>query len=34
LILYNAFTTKIDSITHGIDESGFTLTQSFASQYK
>lgn len=34
LIMYNAFTTKIDSITHGIDESGFTLTQSFASQYK
>jgi len=34
LIMYNAFTTRIDSITHGIDESGFTLTQSFASQYK
>ena len=26
--------TKIDAITYGIDESGFTLTQSFASQYK
>ena len=34
LILYNVFTTKIDSITYGIDESGFTLTQSFASLYK
>jgi len=34
LILYNMFTTKIDSITYGIDESGFTLTQSFASLYK
>ena len=34
LIMYNVFTTKIDSITHGIDESGFTLTQSFASLYK
>ena len=34
LIMYNVFTTKIDSITYGIDESGFTLTQSFASQYK
>lgn len=34
LIMYNIFTTKIDSITHGIDESGFTLTQSFASLYK
>jgi biopolymer transport protein ExbB len=34
LIMYNIFTTKIDSITYGIDESGFTLTQSFASLYK
>ncbi len=34
LILYNMLTTRIDSITHGIDESGFTLTQSFASLYK
>jgi len=34
VIMYNVFTTKIDSITYGIDESGFTLTQSFASLYK
>lgn len=34
MIMYNIFTTKIDSITYGIDESGFTLTQSFASMYK
>ena len=34
IILYNVFTTKIDGITYGIDESGFTLTQSFASLYK
>jgi biopolymer transport protein ExbB len=34
IICYNAFTTKIDGITYGIDESGFTLTQSFASLYK
>jgi biopolymer transport protein ExbB len=34
MIFYNIFTTKIDSITYGIDESGFTLTQSFASLYK
>jgi biopolymer transport protein ExbB len=34
IIMYNIFTTKIDGITYGIDESGFTLTQSFASQYK
>ncbi|HLA57282.1 MAG TPA: MotA/TolQ/ExbB proton channel family protein [Puia sp.] len=34
IIMYNVFTTKIDGITYGIDESGFTLTQSFASLYK
>lgn len=34
IIFYNIFTTRIDSITYGIDESGFTLTQSFASLYK
>jgi biopolymer transport protein ExbB len=34
LVMYNIFTTKIDSITYGIDESGFTLTQSFSSLYK
>jgi biopolymer transport protein ExbB len=34
IIMYNIFTTKIDGITYGIDESGFTLTQSYASMYK
>ena len=34
IILYNIFTTKIDAITFGIDEAGFTLTQSFAANYK
>lgn len=34
IVFYNIFTTKIDAITYGIDESGFTLTQSFASLYK
>jgi len=34
IITYNVFTTKIDGITYGIDESGFTLAQSFASLYK
>ena len=34
IIFYNFFTTLIDGITYGIDESGFTLTQSFASNYK
>ena len=34
IIMYNFFTTIIDGVTFGIDESGFTLTQSFASNYK
>lgn len=34
IVAYNFFTTIIDGITYGIDESGFTLTQSFASSYK
>ncbi|GMV77398.1 MAG: flagellar motor protein MotA [Chitinophagaceae bacterium] len=34
IIMYNVFTTRIDAITFGIDESGFTLSQSFASLYK
>lgn len=34
IITYNYFTTVIDGITYGIDESGFTLTQSFAANYK
>lgn len=34
IVAYNFFTTMIDGITFGIDESGFTLTQTFASNYK
>ncbi len=34
IITYNIFTTRIDGITYGIDESGFTLQQSFAANYK
>jgi biopolymer transport protein ExbB len=34
IIAYNFFTTIIDGITYSIDESGFTLTQSFAANYK
>nr|WP_209147767.1 MotA/TolQ/ExbB proton channel family protein [Chitinophaga chungangae]MBO9154652.1 MotA/TolQ/ExbB proton channel family protein [Chitinophaga chungangae] len=34
IIMYNYFTTNIDSITYAIDESGFTLTQSFAANHK
>lgn len=34
IIAYNFYTTIIDNITLGIDESGFTLTQNFAANYK
>lgn len=34
IIFYNYFTTQIDGITYGIDETGYTLTQSFAAHYK
>jgi biopolymer transport protein ExbB len=34
IVAYNYFTTIIDGITYSIDESGFTLTQSFASNYR
>jgi biopolymer transport protein ExbB len=34
IILYNYFSTKIDSLTYKIDEAGFSLTQTFASQTK
>ena len=34
IILYNFFSTKIDSMTFKIDEAGFSLTQTFASKVK
>ncbi len=34
IVSYNFFTTIIDGVTYGIDESGFTLTQSFAANYR
>ncbi len=34
MLAYNFFTTIIDNITFGIDESGFTLEQSFKANYK
>ncbi len=34
IILYNYFTNKIDSITYGIDEAGYSVVQTFASRYK
>ena len=34
IIFYNYFTSKIDSITYGIDEAGYSIVQTFASRYK
>ena len=34
IIFYNYFSTKIDAMTYKIDEAGFSLTQTFASQTK
>ncbi|WP_026461817.1 MotA/TolQ/ExbB proton channel family protein [Adhaeribacter aquaticus] len=32
IIAYNFFTSKIDQLTHSIDETGFSIIQTFASQ--
>ena len=29
IVFYNIFTTKIDKLTHFIDEAGFAITQSY-----
>ncbi|MFI5218589.1 MAG: MotA/TolQ/ExbB proton channel family protein [Bacteroidia bacterium] len=34
IIMYNYFTNKIDTITYGIDEAGYTIVQTFAAQHK
>ncbi len=33
IIAYNYFTTKIDGLTYGIDEAGFSIAQSFAAKH-
>ena len=33
IIFYNYFTTKIDGLTYGIDEAGFSIAQTFASKH-
>ncbi|MBK8954826.1 MAG: MotA/TolQ/ExbB proton channel family protein [Saprospiraceae bacterium] len=33
IISYNYFTTRIDGMTYGIDEAGFTIAQTFASKH-
>ena len=34
IIAYNFFTSKIDSLTYSIDESGFSIVQTYASTHK
>jgi biopolymer transport protein ExbB len=33
IIMYNFFTTKIDAITYGIDEAGYSVVQSFSATH-
>ncbi len=33
IIFYNIFTTKIDGLTYGIDEAGFSIAQTFAAKH-
>jgi biopolymer transport protein ExbB len=33
IIAYNFFTSKIDALTYSIDEAGFSIIQTFASQH-
>jgi len=34
IIMYNFFTSRIDNITYGIDEAGYSIVQTFASKYQ
>jgi biopolymer transport protein ExbB len=34
IIMYNVFTSKIDKLTYAIDETGFSIVQTFASSHK
>jgi biopolymer transport protein ExbB len=34
IIFYNFFTSKIDKLTYGIDEAGFTIVQTYAANHK
>lgn len=34
IIMYNYFTSRIDNITYGIDEAGYSIVQTFAARYK
>jgi biopolymer transport protein ExbB len=34
IVMYNLFTSKIDSLTYAIDETGFSIVQTFAASHK
>jgi len=34
IVMYNFFTTKIDTLTYGIDEAGFSIVQTFSATHK
>jgi len=34
IVMYNIFTTKIDKLTYGIDEAGFSIAETFNSKHK
>jgi len=34
IIMYNYFTSRIDNITYGIDEAGYSIVQTFAARYQ
>lgn len=34
IVMYNIFTSKIDSLTYAIDETGFSIVQTFAASHK
>lgn len=34
IVFYNFFTTKIDALTYGIDEAGYSIVQNFTTQTK
>jgi biopolymer transport protein ExbB len=34
IIMYNYFTNKIDAITYGMDEAGYSIVQNFAAKHQ
>ena len=34
IVMYNVFTSKIDNLTYAIDETGFSIVQTFAASHK